>query len=78
MSGPSGEIVIHAGRLLAEPGQPATTRQSIRIEGGNITAIADGFIIPPVGAKLIDLKDRFVLPGLIDCHVHLTMQLGPG
>jgi imidazolonepropionase-like amidohydrolase len=71
------ESVIHAGRLLAEPGQPAATRQSIRIVDGKITAIADGFIIPPVGAQLIDLKDRFVLPGLIDCHVHLTMQLGP-
>jgi len=77
MSGTSGEIVIHAGKLLAEPGQPATTRQSIRVADGKITAIADGFIIPPVGAKLIDLKDRFVLPGLIDCHVHLTMQLAP-
>ncbi|MEJ0065376.1 MAG: hypothetical protein WDM85_07960 [Caulobacteraceae bacterium] len=33
---------------------------------------------PPPGATLIDLKDWFVLPGLIDCHVHLTMQLGPG
>jgi len=73
----SGEIVIHAGKLLAEPGQPAATRQSIRISDGKITAITDGFVIPPVGAQLIDLKDRFVLPGLIDCHVHLTMQLGP-
>jgi imidazolonepropionase-like amidohydrolase len=77
MSGASGEIVIHAGRLLAEPGQPAASRQSIRISDGKIAAITDGFIIPPVGARLIDLKDRFVLPGLIDCHVHLTMQLGP-
>jgi imidazolonepropionase-like amidohydrolase len=40
--------------------------------------VADGFVAPPPGATTIDLKDRFVLPGLIDCHVHLTMQLGPG
>ena len=74
----SDEIVIHAGRLLAEPGQPATSNPSIRIADGKIAAIASGFIDPPPGARLIDLKDRFVLPGLIDCHVHLTMQLGPG
>jgi imidazolonepropionase-like amidohydrolase len=73
----SGEIVIHAGRLLAEPGQAPTSRQSIRIADGRIEAIADGFVPPPPGARLIDLKDKFVLPGLIDCHVHLTMQLGP-
>ena len=27
---------------------------------------------------MIDLRDAFVLPGLIDCHVHFTRQLGPG
>jgi imidazolonepropionase-like amidohydrolase len=77
MSTEAQEIVIHAGRLLAEPGQPAKARQSVRIEDGRIAAVADGFVDPPPGARLVDLKDRFVLPGLIDCHVHLTMQLGP-
>jgi imidazolonepropionase-like amidohydrolase len=72
-----GETVIHAGRLLAEPGQPPRGASSIRIEDGRIVAIADGHVAPPPGAALIDLKDSFVLPGLIDCHVHLTMQLGP-
>ena len=32
----------------------------------------DGLVAPPAGARLIDLSDRFVLPGLIDLHVHLT------
>jgi imidazolonepropionase-like amidohydrolase len=78
MAGESDEIVIHAGRLLAEPGQAPKSRQSVRIAGGKLVAVADGFVDPPPGARLIDLKDRFVLPGLIDCHVHLTGQLGPG
>src|ERR1700674_3578024 len=74
----SSEIVIHAGRLLAEPGQATKSQQSIRIADGRIAAVAAGFVDPPPGATVIDLRDRFVLPGLIDCHVHLTMQLGPG
>jgi len=78
MSGSAPETVIHAGRLLAEPGQPVTSGQSLRIAGDRIVDIADGFVDPPEGARLIDLRDRFVLPGLIDCHVHLTAQLGPG
>jgi len=78
MTGTSDEIVIHAGRLLAEPGQPAKSQQSVRIAAGKVLAVADGFLEPPPGARLVDLKDRFVLPGLIDCHVHLTGQLGPG
>ena len=78
MTQASIETVIHAGRLLAEPGAAAKPAQSVRIAGGAIVAVADGFVDPPPGARLIDLKDRFVLPGLIDCHVHLTGQLGPG
>ncbi len=78
MTASTPETVIHAGRLLAEPGQPAKSGQSLRIAGDRIVAMADGFVDPPDGARLIDLKDRFVLPGLIDCHVHLTAQLGPG
>ena len=78
MASGSSETVIHAGRLLAEPGQPPRSQQSIRVADGKIVAVSDGFVGPPPGATLIDLKDRFVLPGLIDCHVHLTMQLGPG
>ncbi|HXQ47233.1 MAG TPA: amidohydrolase family protein [Caulobacteraceae bacterium] len=72
------ETVIHAGVLLAEPGQAAKRGQSIRIAGDRIVAVADGFVDPPAGAKVIDLKDSFVLPGLIDCHVHLTLQFGAG
>jgi imidazolonepropionase-like amidohydrolase len=78
MAQTSDEIVIHAGRLLAEPGQPPKSGQSLRISDGKIAEVAAGFLDPPPGARLIDLKDKFVLPGLIDCHVHLTMQLGPG
>jgi imidazolonepropionase-like amidohydrolase len=69
------ETVIHAGRLLATPGEAPKSGQSLRIADGRIKSVAAGFIDPPTGARLIDLKDKFVLPGLIDCHVHLTAQL---
>jgi len=72
------ETVIHAGQLLADPGQPPKPRQSIVVKGGKIASVDNGFIEPPPSATLIDLKDKFVLPGLIDCHVHLTGQFGPG
>ena len=72
------ETIIHAGTLLAKPGEAPKQAQSVRVSGGKVVAVADGFVDPPPGAMVIDLKDRFVLPGLIDCHVHLTSQLGPG
>ncbi|NNL90568.1 MAG: amidohydrolase family protein, partial [Marinicaulis sp.] len=76
--------IIHAGRLLATPGGAVTAEQSIVVRDGEIAAIAPGYIdasAVDAGAddqvSLIDLKDSFVLPGLIDSHVHITSELGP-
>jgi imidazolonepropionase-like amidohydrolase len=66
---PAKTTVIHAGHLITEPGKPATTNQSIIIENGKITAIKDGFV---PGDTVIDLKDSWVMPGLIDMHTHIT------
>lgn len=72
--------VIHAGTLLAVPGQAPKSRQTIVIEGNRIARVADGYLAPAdvaAEATLIDLSDRFVLPGLMDMHVHLLGELGP-
>jgi imidazolonepropionase-like amidohydrolase len=64
--------VIHAGTLLDRPGRAPRQRASIIVRGGRIEAVQDGFVPVPAGGRLVDLSDRFVLPGLIDSHVHLT------
>jgi imidazolonepropionase-like amidohydrolase len=74
----SGETkIIHAGTLLSLPGEAPRQRQSIVIDNGEIIDVRDGLISgaefdPP--AEIIDLSDSFVLPGLMDMHVHLTSQ----
>ena len=72
----AGLTVIHAGHLLAIPGQAPAANQSILIRGGRIEAVQAGFVTPD-GATIIDLSAQFVLPGLIDSHVHLQGELGP-
>ncbi|WP_448585368.1 amidohydrolase family protein [Thermaurantiacus sp.] len=67
--------VVQADRVLAEPGRPPRGPTSIVIEKGRITALLDGRQAP-AGARVIDLGGRFVLPGLIDCHVHLDSDAG--
>ncbi len=62
---------IHAGKLLDRPGQPPRDKATIVIRDGKVVEVRDGFAVPEAGAALIDLKDRFVLPGMIDMHVHL-------
>ena len=72
--------VIHAGTLLAIPGEAPENNQSIIIEGKRIVRIEDGFVDPASvagDATVIDLSDKFVLPGLMDMHVHLLFELGP-
>jgi imidazolonepropionase-like amidohydrolase len=66
-----GDIFIHAGTLLDRPGQEPRRNVTLVVRNGRIVSIDDGFTPPPAGATLIDLRDRFVLPGLIDSHVHL-------
>ncbi|MEZ5996779.1 MAG: amidohydrolase family protein [Hyphomonadaceae bacterium] len=70
--------VIHAGRLLADPSNGRVLReQSILIgEDGAIVGIEAGYV-EREGATVINERNRFVLPGLIDSHVHLTNELGP-
>jgi imidazolonepropionase-like amidohydrolase len=74
---PSGPVtVIHAGRLLDRPGRPPRGPSTITVQSGRIVAVEDGLRPPPAGAALVDLSGRFVLPGLIDSHVHLESDAG--
>ena len=69
--------VIHAGTLLAVPGDAPRREQSIILEGNRIVRVEDGFTAVGAGETLIDLSGKFVLPGLMDMHVHLLGELGP-
>lgn len=72
-----GPSVIWAGQLLANPATGRVEReQTILIDAqGRIERIVPGY--QPAGeARLIDLRNQFVLPGLIDSHVHILWETG--
>ncbi|MGB5491463.1 MAG: amidohydrolase family protein [Woeseiaceae bacterium] len=72
--------LIHAGELLAVPGESPLRNRTIVIEGDRIVDIRAGFVSADSfedGADVIDLRNKFVLPGLMDMHVHLQGELGP-
>ena len=71
------DIVIHAGRLIDGTSKAPQAHMSILIHDDRITGVQSGFVTPK-GAEVIDLSNATVLPGLIDCHVHLTMSFHKG
>lgn len=73
---PAGEIIlIKAGRLIDVRSGQVLTDQAVLIEGDRIKAVGPWSDLSgkaPSGARLIDLSGATLLPGLIDCHTHLT------
>jgi len=71
-------ILIQAGRLLEIPGAAPHDNQTIVITAGRIVEIRDGFVGVEVlelqdeeTAEVINLREYFVLPGLMDAHIHM-------
>ena len=72
--------LIHAGELLAIPGESPSFRQTIVVEDNKIIDVVSGFANAADfdgDVTVIDLRQEFVLPGLMDMHVHLQGELGP-
>ncbi|HEX7115185.1 MAG TPA: amidohydrolase family protein [Steroidobacter sp.] len=72
---PEARVYVQAGRLLADPANGRVERdKTIVIAQGKVVEVRDGFQAPAEGASatIVDLRDSFVLPGLIDSHVHIT------
>ncbi|HEY4079951.1 MAG TPA: amidohydrolase family protein [Burkholderiaceae bacterium] len=70
------DSVIHAGTLI--DGVNSTPRQqvSILIHDDRIVAIEAGFVAPAnAETEVIDLSTQTVMPGFIDCHVHISEKL---
>jgi imidazolonepropionase-like amidohydrolase len=63
--------VVRAGRLVDPDSGTVLSNQIIVISGNKIQAVGPELQIP-AGSKVIDLSNKTVLPGLIDCHTHVA------
>lgn len=75
--------IAHAGRLLADPAAEPRGESTVVIVDGIVERVAAGYLeadavaSPGDDVQILDLKDYFVLPGLIDSHVHITFENNP-
>ena len=73
---PQNIVVVQAGRLLDRPGKAPRGPSTIVIRDGRVSEVRDGFVDIPGSQRVVDQRTRFVLPGLIDSHVHLESDTG--
>ncbi|MDB5392723.1 MAG: amidohydrolase [Rhodospirillales bacterium] len=70
------DVVVHAGTLLDGVSAAPRHEISIVIKDDKIANVETGYV-SPAGAEIVDLSQATVMPGFIDCHIHIS-QRSPG
>lgn len=69
---------LHCGNILDTKSGKILSKKTIVVENDKIIDVLDGYVkVSSSKDKLIDLKSKVVLPGLIDMHVHIEEEFSP-
>ncbi len=77
-AGFSQKTYIHCGQLIDVKTGKVLPSMTIVVEGKKVSSVTNGYVQPGSGDRLIDLKSKTVMPGLIDMHVHLESETKKG
>jgi imidazolonepropionase-like amidohydrolase len=69
--------LIHCGRLIDVTNGRVLQEMTIIVEGNKIKDVKKGYETAASADKVIDLKNETVMPGLMDCHVHMEWETSP-
>lgn len=72
------DTYLHCGQLLDVASGKFLKERTIIVTDKKIKAVQVGYVPAGDGSIAIDLKDKAVLPGFIDMHVHIESEFGPG
>ncbi|MGF7214994.1 imidazolonepropionase-like amidohydrolase [Spirosoma lacussanchae] len=70
--------LLHCGNLFTGTSNDLQPQMTVVVEGNKITAVQKGYLAPAGADRVLDLKSKTVLPGLIDMHVHLESETRRG
>src|ERR1035437_3784756 len=73
----SARTLVYAGALIDGLATAPKKEMTIVVDGDRIVAVQPGYTAPATEDKVIDLKSATVMPGWIDCHVHLDFVQSP-
>ncbi|MBL4605371.1 MAG: amidohydrolase family protein, partial [Flavobacteriaceae bacterium] len=69
---------IYCGKLVDTKSGKVLSKKTIVVKGNKIESVLDGYVKPKnKNDKQIDLKNKVVMPGLIDMHVHIEQEFSP-
>lgn len=68
---------IHAGKLVDVKNRKILVEQTIVVEADKIISVNPGYQLGGPADSTIDLKDKTVMPGLMDMHVHIEGETSP-
>ncbi len=71
---PPAPIVLKAARVFTATSERPLAPGMVIVQGDRITQVGQSLAVPP-GAQVVDLGDATLLPGFIDAHVHLDMEM---
>lgn len=70
------KTILLCGRLIDVKNKKVIENVSVIVEGKKITEVTNGFIHE--NGNVVDLKNKYVMPGLMDMHVHLEGETKKG
>ena len=74
-AGHAETYAIQAGHVIIDAAQAERGPSTVIVESGRISRVDNGFTAP-AGAIVVDERNRTVMPGMTDVHVHLTDTAG--
>jgi imidazolonepropionase-like amidohydrolase len=64
-------LVIRGATVIDGTGRPPLANATVVVDGNRITQVSTQAVTPPAGAQIIEGRGKFLIPGLMDVHVHL-------
>ncbi|MES2647552.1 MAG: amidohydrolase family protein [Bacteroidota bacterium] len=72
------KTILHCGKLVDVKNKIVLNDMSVIVQGDSIAGVVKGFQAAGPSDKIIDLKDKTVMPGLMDMHVHMEGETRKG
>lgn len=69
--------LLHCGKIVDTQNGKVLTEKTIYVDNSTITKVVDGYASAKGDEVVIDLKDKTVLPGFIDMHIHIEGETSP-